>query len=123
MESISQQLNSANPFINNGSLFQKFVTLLDQNYLIHKDVGFYCQELNCTAKKLSQTISAITGRSTNDVIIETVLLEAKRNLCYSQLSIKEIAFNLGYENQFYFSRIFKNKVKLTPEEFRKRYAL
>lgn len=123
MESIAQQSNSPNTFINNGVLFQKFITLLDQHYLTHKDVSFYCEELNCTAKKLSQTLTEVTGKSTNDIIIDTILLEAKRDLCFSNLSIKEIAFNLGYENQFYFSRIFKTKEKISPDEFRKKFAL
>jgi AraC family transcriptional regulator, transcriptional activator of pobA len=123
MESIAQHLISKNSFINNGALFQKFVTLLDENFLQHKDVAFYCKELNCTAKKLSQTLTEITGKSTNDIIIDTILLEAKRNLCYTSLSIKEIAHELGYDNQFYFSRIFKTKEKVSPEEFRKQFAL
>lgn len=123
MESIAQQFTIQNSFINSGILFQKFIFLLEQNYISHKDVAFYCEQLNCTAKKLSQTLKEITGRTTNDIIIDTLLLEAKRNLCYTNLSIKEIAFQLGYENPFYFSRIFKSKEKLSPDEFRKQFAL
>ena len=109
--------------MNNGILFQEFVALLDKNYTKQKDVSFYATQLKCTAKKLSQTLTEITGKSTNEIIIDTILLEAKRKLCYSNLSIKEIAFELGYENQFYFSRIFKAKEKQNPEEFSKQFAL
>jgi len=123
MESIAQQFISENNFINKQMLFQKFVALLDANYLQHKDVSFYCTQLNCTTKKLSQTLTDITGKSTNDIIIDTILLEAKRKLCYTNLSVKEIAFELGYDNQFYFSRIFKAKEKISPDEFRKQFAL
>lgn len=123
MESIAQQFVPKNSFISNGILFQKFITLLDEHFLQHKDIAFYCKELNCTPKKLSQTLTEITGKSTNDIIIDTILLEAKRNLCYTNLSIKEISHELGYENQFYFSRIFKTKEKISPEEFRKQFAL
>lgn len=123
MESIAQQFISENNFINKQMLFQKFVALLDANYLQHKDVSFYCTQLSCTTKKLSQTLTDITGKSTNDIIIDTILLEAKRKLCYTNLSVKEIAFELGYDNQFYFSRIFKAKEKISPDEFRKQFAL
>lgn len=123
MESIAQNFNSKNTFVNNGILFQEFVALLDKNFDKHKEVSFYATQLNCTTKKLSQTLTEITGKSTNEIIIDTILLEAKRKLCYSNLSIKEIAFELGYENQFYFSRIFKAKEKQSPEEFRKQFAL
>jgi AraC family transcriptional regulator, transcriptional activator of pobA len=123
MESVAQKFTTNNTFINNGILFQKFVVTLDQNFLKHKDISFYCLELRCTAKKLAQTLTEITGKTTNDIIIETILLEAKRMLCYTNLSIKEIAFDLGYDNQFYFSRIFKTKEKQSPDEFRRQFAI
>jgi len=62
------------------------------------------------------------GQTAQDVIIDKVLLEAKRELCFTNQSIKEVAFNLGYENQYYFSRIFKKRIDMNPEEFRKQYA-
>ena len=67
-------------------------------------------------------MSEIMGKTTNEIIIDTIILEAKRKLCYSSLSIKEIAYDLGYDNPFYFSRIFKNKEKHSPEEFRKQFS-
>ena len=123
MESIAQKSSLPNNFINNQLIFQKFVALLEKYYIHHKNVSFYCQNLNCTAKRLSQVLMEITGKSTNDIILETVLLEAKRKLCYTISSVKEIAFELGYGNQFYFSRLFKIKEGISPEEFRKRFAL
>jgi AraC family transcriptional activator of pobA len=123
MESIAQNFNSKNTFVNNGILFQQFASLLDKNFAKHKDIAFYCTELGCTSKKLSQVLNEIMGKPTNEIIIDTIILEAKRKLCYSSLSIKEIAFELGYDNPFYFSRIFKTKEKKSPEEFRKQFAL
>lgn len=123
MQSIAQPVYSKNNFINQGILFQQFVSLLDKNYTKHKDISFYCTELGCTSKKLSQVLNEILGKPTNEIIIDTIILEAKRKLCYTNLSVKEIAYELGYDNPFYFSRIFKNKEKQSPEEFRKQFAL
>ena len=50
------------------------------------------------------------------------ILDAKRELCYYNKSVKEIAFELGYDNQYYFSRIFKKRTTFSPEEFRKQFA-
>lgn len=123
MESLAQNHQTNNWYIENGMLFQKFIVLLLQNYKTNKEISFYCDNLQCTPAKLSKTIKSVTGKTTNEIIIDTVLLEAKRNLSFTNMSIKEIAYDLGYENQFYFSRIFKSKVKTSPDKFRKQHGL
>jgi AraC family transcriptional regulator, transcriptional activator of pobA len=122
MESVTQNLALPNNFINGQLLAQKFITLLNENYIGHKEISFYCDRLQCTPKKLSQTLNSIFGLSTNDFIIESIMLEAKRKLCYTNFTVKEIAFKLGYENPHYFSRIFKTKTGLSPEEFRNEFG-
>ena len=63
----------------------------------------------------------LIGKSTSDLIIERVLLEAKRLLIHSENNFAEIALLLGYEDYSYFSRLFKNKCGESPSNFRKRY--
>ena len=123
MESIAQNFTENNWHIEKGGIFQQFTSLLAHHYREHKEVSYYCDVLQCTAAKLSQIVKTITGKTTNELIIDTILLEAKRDLSYTNKSIKEIAFALGYANQFYFSRLFKSKTSLSPDEFRKRYGL
>lgn len=122
MESLAQQSALPNNFVESQLLVQKFIALLDQNYHRHKEVSFYCERLHCTSKKLSRTLNRIFGLSTNDFMIENIMLEAKRKLCYTNFTVKEIAFRLGYENPHYFSRIFKTKTGLSPEEFRSQFG-
>lgn len=63
----------------------------------------------------------ITGFSVSHWIHHEIVLEAKRLLYHSEYSVKEIAHELGYEDHAYFSRLFKEVVRQTPGEFRRRY--
>jgi AraC family transcriptional activator of pobA len=53
--------------------------------------------------------------------MQEVVLEAKRLLYYSRLNVKEIAYELGYEDHTYFSRLFKQNTEMTPLAFRRIY--
>lgn len=122
LEGIVQNLDYPNSFIEKRLLFQKFINLLENSYLEQKSVQFYTGELNTTAKNLNNALKEVIGTTAQDLIIDKVLLEARRELCFADKSIKEIAFSLGYDNQYYFSRIFKKKLEVSPEEFRKKFG-
>nr|WP_295928292.1 helix-turn-helix domain-containing protein [uncultured Dyadobacter sp.] len=57
----------------------------------------------------------------NDIIKDRILLEAKRLLCYTNLSVKEVAYQLGYEDPAYFNRMFTGKTGDTPHNFKKNF--
>lgn len=122
LEGIVQNLDYPNSFIEKRLLFQKFINSLEINFLSQKSVQFYTSELGTTAKNLNNALKEIIGATAQDLIIDKVLLEARRELCFADKSIKEIAFSLGYDNQYYFSRIFKKKLEVSPEEFRKKFG-
>ncbi len=52
------------------------------------------------------------------IINDRIILEAKRQLCYTDLNIKEIAFRLGFDDPSYFVKLFKRQTGILPAEFR-----
>lgn len=82
-------------------------------------VGYYASVLNVTPNHLNKSVKSVTGKSPSKWIDETILLEAKYLLYQTNLSVSEIAIQVGYYDQSYFSRIFKKHEGLTPVQYRK----
>lgn len=99
----------------------KFRKALAEKFKIEKSPSFYAQFLNISEIYLNEAVKKITGFTVTYWIMSEVMLEARRLLCYSQLNVKEIAHQLGYEDHTYFSRLFKKVIKTTPLAFRISY--
>jgi len=100
------------------TLATQFLLLLEQHYLTRQSVQAYADLLHVTPNHLSQAVSNMLGQRAHDLIGDRVLLEAKKLLYYSDLSIGEIAEYLGFEEPTHFIRFFKRKLALTPLEYR-----
>jgi AraC-like DNA-binding protein len=74
--------------------------------------------LNTSAKYLSGLLKVLTGQSTQQHIHDKLIEKAKEKLSTTNLSISEIAYELGFEHPQSFSKLFKAKVKLSPLKFR-----
>jgi AraC-like DNA-binding protein len=98
---------------------RKFKMLVQNNFKDKKSVSDYAKILNITAGHLSETVQKDIGKSAGSFIHDRIILEAKRLLYHSPKTVKEIAFELKYEDPSYFTRFFKSHAKVTPEEFRK----
>lgn len=81
-------------------------------------VSFLAEQLNYTPKYLSDYLKQITGQSTLSLIHKKLIEHAKDKLASTQLSVSEIAYELGFEHSQGFNKLFKNKTSLTPLEFR-----
>jgi len=106
-------------------ILQKFERLLNEYFgqesLIEQgipDVKYFASHLNLSANYLSDLLSKSTGKSTQEHIHLKLIDKAKHLLWSSASSISEIAFDLGFEHPSHFTKIFKNKVGLSPKEFR-----
>lgn len=77
--------------------------------------------LNLSPNYLSSMLKSLTGQSTQQHIHNTIIEKAKEQLATPQLSISEIAYNLGFEHPASFTKLFKNKTDMSPSEFRKTY--
>lgn len=100
-------------------ILRDFKKLVENKYAEWHKVGEYASEIYISPKHLSQTVKNITGRSAKEVIQDRLLLEAKRLLVHTDLTIKEIAYEIGFEEPLHFSGFFKKKAGLSPSEFRK----
>jgi AraC family transcriptional regulator, transcriptional activator of pobA len=103
-------------------LHHEFMDLLERDFAARHDVGHYASELGVTTGTLSRTVTRLTGRSTKQLILDRLILEAARLLRFSDLSVKEIAARLGFNDQFAFSRAFKRQRGEAPLDFRNRLA-
>jgi AraC family transcriptional activator of pobA len=101
---------------------KSFFSLLERYFKESHDVNFYASRLNVSSKMLTQALMKATGMTTSQAINNRLIIEAKRDLSFSSKSIEEIGFDLGFDNQLYFSRFFKKLASSTPQNFRKAYA-
>ena len=95
-----------------------FRDLLETNYTKLKSVNDYAKIICISEKRLGQATTKVLGKSPKEIINERILLEAKRLLVHTNLSIKEIGQELGFEDPAYFVRHFKKNTETTPVEFR-----
>jgi len=100
---------------------QSFMQLLKTHYKEWKQPARYAEELHITVAHLYDTIKNITGDSVSTYIQHYCMLEAKRLLCFSKLTVREIGYQLGYEEPVYFGKLFKKVTGLTPLQFRQQY--
>lgn len=81
----------------------------------------YAAELNISPVYLYEVIKLTTGQSVGDYIRNEIVIQAKRLLFYTNMSVKEIALDLGYEDWAYFTRMFTKTSQCSPTQFRKKY--
>lgn len=101
--------------------YQQFERLVELHYKTEKSASQYADWLFISPKHLNRITQSMVNKTTTDIILERVFLEAKRELISKKFSYGEIATDLGYVDYAYFSRLFKKKCGETPSEFLKRY--
>lgn len=104
----------------NKPVLYKFRNLIDYHYKSQKTVRFYAQELNISPNYLNVLCKKHLNVPASFLIHNRVILESKRLIQASELSIKEIAFELGYEDPAYFSNFFKSHTGSSPRQFWKK---
>lgn len=102
-------------------LFKDFSTLVHQNFKKLHSVTDYASRLGISPKSLTKHLQKIGALTPSDFIKERIVTEAKRKLIYTDASIKEIAFDLGFNDPAYFSRFFTKATKNSPLQFKKEF--
>jgi AraC family transcriptional activator of pobA len=100
-------------------LTNKFMQLLLQNFTTKKFVSDYADELCVTPGHLNRIVKKISGFPARHHIQQQVILEAKKQARYSNRSMKEIAYSLGFEDTAHFSKYFKNSSGMNFSNFKR----
>lgn len=103
-------------------LFRGFRKLIDQHYKTIRLPKEYADLLYITPNHLNALCKEMAGKTAGEVIRDRVILESKRLLVNAELSIAEIAYELNFQDNSYFSRFFRKQAGMTPEEFRVQYS-
>ena len=102
------------------AVFTDFLRLLPQNYMQHRDLVFYADQLNITTTYLSRVVRQISGRTVADFIQQALLSEAARLLRTTRESISQIAAHLRFSDQAAFTKFFIRMKGMSPKQFRQR---
>ena len=101
------------------NLFMKFRKELEANISYKTKVADICDTLNITAKQLNGAVKLFARSTAKQFIDDRIILEIKRLLTYSSLSVKEIAYEIGFEDPTNFTKYFKARVNMLPTEYQK----
>lgn len=96
-----------------------FIALVDKHFKTKHSVSEYAGELFISPKSLTKKLNSLGYPTPTKVIRERIMIEAKRMLKFGSENVKEIAYDLGFEDPAYFSRLFAKTEGLTPLEYRK----
>jgi len=100
---------------------ESFMKLIKEHFKIWKQPAQYAAALSISTAHLNDTVKSLTGSPVSVHIQEASIMEAKRLLYFTANSVKEIAYEVGYEEPVYFGKLFKKVTSLTPLEFRKKF--
>jgi AraC family transcriptional activator of pobA len=100
------------------SIATAFRRLLFQRYRDLKKPSDYAEALRISTPYLNEVVKQSSGDTISYWIRQITMIEAKRLLCYTDRSVKEIAYDLGYQDPAYFSRLFTKTMKVSPQLFR-----
>jgi AraC family transcriptional regulator, transcriptional activator of pobA len=92
--------------------------LIDEHFTTVHAPSAYAEMLAVTTNHLNTVVRKRLGRSISELIQDRLLLEAKRLLYHTSLTVKEIAYSLNYDDPSYFTRFFRTHVGVTPQAFR-----
>lgn len=98
--------------------FNNFLKILEENYHRNEGVSFYANKLNMSERNLNIVCQNNFRKSVSEIIENRKLTEAKRMLLYTEKTVSEIGYDLGYNEKSYFTRVFHAKTDVTPSRFR-----
>ena len=105
--------NNKEPFI-----LQNLKNYIEIHYKTKHSASEYADMLSITPKALTKLTKVHFNKTLTDLISERIIIEAKRELYLTNKTIKEIAFELGYNDEYYFSRFFKKNADISPQLYR-----
>ncbi len=105
------------------SQIRRLESLIDKHFRELKLPRDYAERMNVTPKHLNDICKRALNKTISDLIHERLVLEAKRMLVYTDMTIKQVAINLEFNDRSYFIRFFKKRMGITPERFRRSLSM
>ncbi|MEP2978211.1 MAG: AraC family transcriptional regulator [Lentilitoribacter sp.] len=99
------------------SLVSKFQDLVETHYTKHLEIGAYCELLGVTVATLNRHVKSELGQTAKQIANDRLALEARVALRSGERSIKDVAFDLGFEDPLYFSRFFRKQFGAAPTQY------
>lgn len=110
-----------NPTDRGQAHLNNLLSLVEAQYREQPSVESLAAQLGLTSAHLNTLCRRLASRSALQILHERLLLEAKRELTYTSMTISQIADTLGFSEPAYFTRFFKRHTMLTPKAFRQRH--
>lgn len=99
-------------------ILQNLKNAIEMHYRAKHSARDYADILSITPKALTRLTKTHLNKTLTDLITERIIIEAKRELYLTNKTVKEIAFELGYNDEYYFSRFFKKNTEVAPQLYR-----
>ncbi|MFF5866692.1 helix-turn-helix domain-containing protein [Pseudomonas sp. NPDC012596] len=100
-------------------LLGQYLRLVEAHYREHLSVEDFAARMNIQSLQLNQLCRALSGQTALQVVHQRLLLEARRNLIYTRMSIGQLSDSLGFSDPTYFARFFKRLSGQTPNGYRR----
>jgi AraC-like DNA-binding protein len=100
-------------------VLQNLKEAIDKHFREKHSANEYAEVLNISAKALAKITKQHFNKTLTDLIAERIVIEAKRDLYMTTKQVKEIAYDLGFKDEYHFSRYFKNNTTVSPVIYRK----
>lgn len=99
-------------------IYKEFVQSIMEHYVKEHSVSFYAKKLGITLPHLCATIKKVTGVTPMSIITNVIIMDAKAQLKSTDMSVKQIAYSLSFNNLSFFNKYFRQHVGMTPQEYR-----
>jgi len=99
-------------------ILQKLKDAIEEHYKTKHTASEYADLLYISLKALAKITKTHFNKTLSSLINERIIIEAKRELYLTAKTVKEIAYELGYDDEFYFSRFFKVNADVSPQLYR-----
>jgi len=100
------------------SVITSFLNLIEEHFKQQRSVSFYADKLHISANYLNVVCQKSLSTTASSLIKDRILLEAKRMLKVSEMSVKDIVYDLNFYDHASFTKFFKVLTNMTPSEFR-----
>ncbi len=99
-------------------ILQTLKDYIELHFKTKHSASDYAEALNISPKALAKITKSYFNKTLTNLISERIIIEAKRELYLTNKTVKEIAYELGYEDEYYFSRFFKTNADISPQMYR-----